>query len=72
MIDETCSQSDISGSMTDLVKLLINKMQVQESKISNYVLTTVNDKSYKEERNVFFRLHSPSPHHLMEELDRIK
>merc|ERR1719347_2136544 len=72
LIDETCSQSVVSTSLTNLVKRLINKMQVLKSKVSDYVLTTVNDQSYREERNVFFKLKTSSPHNLMEVLDTIK
>ena len=46
-------------------------MQVLESKVSDYVLTTVNDQSYREERYVFFKLKTSSPHNLMEVLDNI-
>ena len=72
LIDETCSLSEMASSITELGKLLVTKMQTMESKISNYVLTTVNDKSYKIERNVFFKLKTGSAHNFMEELDKIK
>ena len=72
LIDETCSLSGQAESITDLGKQLVRKMQLLESKISQYVLTTVNDKSYISERNIFFKIKTESAHSFMEELDKIK
>ena len=72
LIDETCSLSESSFSISGLSKQLIRRMQIMESKISKYILVTVNDKSYKPERNVKLKIKTRSANSFMVELDKIK
>ena len=55
-----------------ITKELVGNVQVLAEKIKDYLLVTVNDVSYRHERNVNFRLSSKNNEELLDSLNTIK
>ena len=72
LIDETCSQVDSEILIKAITKELVGNVQVLAEKIKDYLLVTVNDVSYRHERNVNFRLSTKNNEELLDSLNTIK
>merc|ERR1712155_57128 len=69
MIDETCSQEKSEMLINAIAKQIVGNVQALAEKIKEYLLVTVTDVSYKQDRNVNFKL---STKNNMEFLDNLK
>ena len=72
LIDETCSQVDSEILIKAITKELVGNVQVLAEKIKDYLLVTVNDVSYRLERNVNFRLSTKNNEDFLDSLNTIK
>ena len=72
MIDETCSQEKSEILINAIAKQIVGNVQALAEKIKEYLLVTVTDISYKQDRNVNFKLSTKNNMEFLENLKLIK